>query len=125
MTLGQQIDKLAAIREEKRVLAEKEKVLDAAYSDLEAAILTRLQDEGMDKVTGKKATASVSSTTVANVTDWDSFNAFVKKTGNFQLYQRRVSDPAFRELLEQKGEAAMAKVGLIPFTKIRLNLRAI
>ena len=80
------------------------------------------KEEGMDKATGKKATASISNVTVANVEDWDKFHAFVKKTGYFHLLQRRVSDPGFRELLEQKGAAAMAKVGVVPFVKQNLNL---
>ena len=125
MTLGQQIDKLVAIREEQRALAEKEKALNQQYSELETTILTRLQDEGMNKATGKKATASVRCNVVANVKDWDSFHAFIKKTGFFHLLHRRVSDAAFRELLEQKGEKAMEKVGVIPFSKVTLSLTAL
>jgi hypothetical protein len=36
-----------------------------------------------------------------------------------QLYYRRVSDPAYRELLETKGVVP----GIQPFTKTKLNLR--
>lgn len=122
MTLGQQIDKLQVLREERRVLAEKDKELSKAYNELEAEVLTRLKDEGMDKATGKKATASVSANVVANVQDWDAFHAFIKKNNFFHLLHRRVSDPAFREILEQKGEKALAKAGVAPFTKITLRL---
>ena len=44
---------------------------------------------------------------------------------NPQLVQRRASDPAFRELFEQKGEKYMAKFGMTPFVKRKLNLRSI
>ena len=120
--LGKLIDQLNDAREAKRKHAEVEKVLNAAYSEIEQTVLARLAAEGMDKATGKKATASISNVTVANVEDWDKFHAFVKKTGYFHLLQRRVSDPGFRELLEQKGAAAMAKVGVVPFVKQNLNL---
>ena len=120
--LGKLIDQLNDAREAKRKHAEIEKVLNAAYSEIEQSIMARLAAEGMDKATGKKATASISNVTVANVEDWDKFHAFVKKTGYFHLLQRRVSDPGFRELLEQKGSAAMAKVGVVPFVKQNLNL---
>lgn len=120
--LGKLIDQLNDAREAKRKHAEIEKVLNAAYSEIEQSIMARLAAEGMDKATGKKATASISNVTVANVEDWDKFHAFVKKTGYFHLLQRRVSDPGFRELLEQKGAAAMAKVGVVPFVKQNLNL---
>jgi hypothetical protein len=120
--LGKLIDKLNEAREAKRKHAEQEKILNAAYTELEAQILGRLGEEGMNKATGTKATASISQVVVANVEDWEKFHAFVKKTGFFHLLQRRVSDPGFRELLEQKGEAAMAKVGVVPFVKTNLNL---
>lgn len=123
--LGKLIDQLSEAREAKRAHAEQEKVLNKAFSDIEAMVLARLAEEGMDKATGKKATASISKVVVADVEDWDKFHAFVKKTGYFHLLQRRVSDPGFRELLEQKGEAAMAKVGVVPFVKTNLNLTAL
>lgn len=120
--LGKLIDQLNDAREAKRKHAEVEKQLSAAYSEIEQSIVARLAAEGMDKATGKKATASISNVIVANVEDWGKFHAFVKKTGYFHLLQRRVSDPGFRELLEQKGAAAMAKVGVVPFVKVNLNL---
>ena len=120
--LGKLIDKLNEAREAKRKHAEQEKVLNAAYTEIEQEILARLKSEGMNKATGTKATASVSEVVVANVEDWDKFHAFVKKTGFFHLLQRRVSDPSFRELLEMKGEAVMAKAGVVPFVKTNLNL---
>ena len=124
-TLGGLIDKLNDVREEKRKLAEQEKELNARYAEIEEQLLQRLDAEGMDKATGKKATASISKVVVASVTDWEKAYAFIKKTGYFHLLQRRVSDPAFRELLEQKGEAAMKKAGMESFTKTNLNLRSL
>ena len=120
--LGKLIDQLNDARDAKRKHAEQEKVLNATYSEIEQSIMARLAAEGMDKATGKKATASISNVTVANVEDWDKFHAFIKKNNFFHLLQRRVSDPGFRELLEQKGAAAMAKVGVVPFVKQNLNL---
>lgn len=123
--LGTLIDKLEAVREKRRKLAEQDAKLKAEYDELDEEIKMRLAAEGMDKATGKKATVSISDVVVANVKDWDAFHAFIKKTGYFHLLQRRVSDPAFRELLEQKGEKAMAKFGVEPFVKKNLNLRSV
>jgi hypothetical protein len=117
MTLGQLIDQLDTIRERKRKLAEQIKVLEGEYSELEDQVKARLTEEGMDKATGKKATASLSQVVVATVKDWDALCAYVKKTGHFHLFQRRVSDPAFRELVAKKPVP-----GLEPFTKTNLNL---
>ena len=117
MTLGQLIDRLDDTREKKRKLNEEIKKLDAQYGELEEQIKERLAAEGMDKATGKKATVSLSEEVVANVKDWDALCAYVKKTGYFHLFQRRVSNPAFRELAAKKPVP-----GLEPFTKINLRL---
>lgn len=119
-TVGSMIDKLEALREKKRDAAEKLKVAEDAYNALQQTLIERLQTEGMASASGKKATVSLSNTIVANMVDWDSFTAYVKKTGYFHLLQRRVSDPAFRELLEAKGKVP----GLEPFTKVKLNHRS-
>lgn len=115
--VGALIDKLDLLRDKKRKAAEALAVVEAEYNELSTTLIERLQQEGMPKASGKKATVSISNTVVANVDDWDSFTAYVKKTGYFHLIQRRVSDPAYRELLEKKG----AVPGLKPFTKVKLN----
>jgi len=121
-TIGSLIDKLEAVREKKRVLAEQDKVLSAQYAELEATLLQRLDADGTQKASSKKATVSISEVVVANV-DWDLAWPLIAK--NPQLVQRRASDPAFRELFEQKGEKYMAKYGMTPFIKRKLNLRSI
>lgn len=121
-TIGSLIDKLEAVREKKRVLAEQDKVLSVQYAELEATLLQRLDADGTQKASSKKATVSISEIVVANV-DWDLAWPLIAK--NPQLVQRRASDPAFRELFEQKGEKYMAKFGMTPFVKRKLNLRSI
>ena len=118
--LGSLIDKLSGIREKRRKLAEQDKELSSEYSQVEAELLQRLQAEGMDKATGKAATAFISTVVVANVTDWDALYSFIKKKGYFHLLQRRVSDPAFRELQEQLKNGVP---GVEPFVKTNLNIR--
>lgn len=117
MTLGQLIDQLDTVRERKRKLSEQIKTLEGEYSVLEEQVKERLLAEGMDKATGKKATASLTQEVVATVKDWDALCAYVKKSGHFHLLQRRVSNPAFRELAAKKPVP-----GLEPFVKTNLNL---
>lgn len=129
-TLGNLIDKLATVRDKRRKLAEQDKELSAEQEELTQAVLTRLEAEGIDKASGKKATASISRVQVANVNDWEKFHPFIKKTGYFHLLQRRVSDPAYRELLElsasdKKLAKQLADAGVEPFTKVNLNLRVL
>lgn len=121
-TIGSLIDKLAAVREKKRQLTEQEKVLTAQYAELEATLIQRLDADGTQKASSKKATVSISEIVVAEV-NWELAWPLIAK--NPQLVQRRASDPAFRELFEQKGETFMAKYGMTPFVKRKLNLRSL
>lgn len=115
--LGKLIDKLDILRDKKRIAAAALDVVEKEYTALSEQLLDRLKTEGMDRATGKKATISISNVVVANIVDFDALTKYIKRTGYFHLLQRRVSDPAFRELLESKGIVP----GLEPFTKVKLN----
>lgn len=115
--LGKLIDKLDILRDKKRIAAATLDVVEKEYTALSEQLLDRLKTEGMDRATGKKATISISNVVVANIVDFDALTKYIKRTGYFHLLQRRVSDQAFRELLESKGIVP----GLEPFTKVKLN----
>ena len=122
-TIGQMIDRLDELRESKRKLGEQEKVIVDEYKALEQTLIEKLGAEGMEKATGQRASASINKVVVADIVDDKALFAYVKKTGYFHLFQRRISDPAFRELYElSKGKGVP---GLQPFTKINLNLRSL
>lgn len=118
--IGPTIDKLNDLREAKRALEAKIKVIEEEYGVLEEQLLAKFEAEGTDKGSGKNATASVTRSIVGAVSDWDAFNAYVHKNKFYHLYQRRLSDPAIRELFEQGKKIP----GCAPFEKKRLNLRS-
>lgn len=120
-TLGGQIDALNDLREEKRKLDAQLKDVEQRYEAAQQEVMALLEEQGADKATGKKATASITVAVVGNIEDRDALDAFMKKTGNFQLLQNRISLPAMRELLEKKG----AIPGVSVFHKKTLNLRAL
>ena len=97
------------------------KDLDSQLATIEAELMADMEANGVDKMTGKHAGVSITSNTVAHVTDWDEMWKFILKTKNTQLLQRRVSDPAYRELLEMGKKVPGAEA----FTKKRLNLRSL
>lgn len=119
--LGLQIDAIFKLREELRAHQEKEKLITDRISAAELVLMETMEKEGVDKSTGKLATVSISSSITGNVVDWDKFYAYIYKNKFGHLLQRRVSDPAIRELFESKG----AVPGVEPFTKRRLNIRKV
>lgn len=118
-TLGSRIDSLCDLREEKRSLEDQLKVVEESYTKLADELMETLDKQGMAKATGKLATVSISTSVVGQIQDDAAFFAYVKKTGHFHLFQRRLSDASVREILEQKGSIP----GIQPFVKKRLNLR--
>jgi hypothetical protein len=120
-TLGSRIDSLCDLREQKRELEGELKVVEESYTKLADELMETLDAQGMAKATGKTATVSVSSSVVGQIENDAAFFAYVKKSGHFHLFQRRLSDAAVREILEQKGSIP----GIKPFTKKRLNLRTL
>lgn len=121
LPLGTLIDTIWAAREAKRKLEADVKTIEGEIAGLEEILLERMDKEGVDKSTGKKATVSVTSTIKANIVDWDALCKFVKKNDYFHLFHRRVADEAARELFETKGQVP----GLEPFTKRKVNIRTL
>lgn len=120
-SVGSVIDKLWALRERKRMAEETVSKIADEITKLEEIALTRLDAEQVTSAKGAVASLSVTTNVVGNVTDWDEFWKFVIKTKNTHLLQRRISDPAFRELLELGKKVP----GVQPFNKRRLNLRTL
>lgn len=119
-SLGALIDQMWALRENKRELEASIKDLDGKIADIESSLMEQMGSQGVDKMSGALATVSISTNTVAQVEDWEAFWTFIHKKKYGHLLQRRVSDPAYRELLEQ----GVSVPGVSPFSKQRLNLRA-
>ena len=116
-SIGSMIDNLDKIRDKKRGLDEQVKDLEAQYRELTEKILDRMATENMSKASGRRATVSRSETIVGQLEDWEALTKYISRTKNFQLFERRISAAAFRELFEKKGEVP----GVKPFTKVTLK----
>lgn len=120
-TVGAKIDQYWAAREEKRSLEAQIKEVQLKIDDIEASLMEELESQGLEKATGSKASVSVGTSVVADVQDWDAFWVYIFKNKYSHLLQRRVSEPAYRELLD----AGKKVPGVVPFTKRKLNLRSL
>jgi len=121
LTIGNMIDGVHALREEKRALEAQIKAIEGKYTAMEAQIMERFTEQGIDASRGTVASCSISTSVVGESTDWDAFTAFVKKKNYFHLIQRRMSDPALRELWEQN----VAIPGVEKFIRKKLNVRSL
>jgi len=120
VTLGTMVDKWQKAADKKSKLA---KDLKAATSDafkLEAELMEAMDEQDTSITAGSFKKATISESEVANIEDVDALNKFIKRTNSFYLYERRVSQVAFRELLDSRKGKAIP--GLKQFTKRKLGL---
>ena len=120
-TLGAMIDELKALDLQRKELANQDKVLADQYRILEALVMRRLDEEETTMSRGKRASATITETTVAQVKDWDSFYEFVTENDALFLLQRRVANAAYRDLIDA-GETVP---GVVPFVKRALSVRTL
>lgn len=120
---AQPLDVLATqrdeLREAKRALEAQIKALDSQLAENEQAIIEALDTMGVNRASVGKLSMSISETTVGNVQDWDKVYEFIHENNAFHLLQRRLSNSAYKELLDL-GEAPE---GIEPFVKRSLNFR--
>ncbi len=95
-TMGACADLLFTTREARLKLQKEVDELAKTEAAVREHIINNLPktDTG---ASGKLARVSVVTKQVPQVKDWDKFYAFVKKTGQFDLVQRRLADTAIRE----------------------------
>jgi hypothetical protein len=120
-SLGEISDELHLDREKIRSVSKQLKELEKAYAEKVEKALQRMQDDGVQRVTGAHATMSLSVNTVPNIEDWDKFYRYVKKNDAFHLLERRPAAKAWREEVEnRRGKLVPGTKG---FEKVTLLLR--
>lgn len=120
-TLNDLIAEKKAIKDEMTALNAQLKDLRAQESDVDVALLKKLDAEGLSRTATEVASVSINEETVPDVADWDALYAHIIATNDFSLLQRRVSSTAYRELLKL-GENVP---GLQPRDIRRINFRTL
>ena len=119
--LGSKIDSLFLLREQKRGFEDLAKSMQAKITELEDALIEQMDEEGVTKSTGTKASVSITTAIKPNVESWDTFYQYIHKNKRYDLLERRPSVLACRELFETKGKIP----GCMPVTLRKLNLRTL
>ena len=118
-TIGSKIDDMHDLREAKRGLEKQIELLDKRYHSAEIELMEQMDKEGLDKSSGRVASASIAETVKPNVTEWETFYKYIYRHKAFFLLERRPSVTACREVFETKGKLP----GVVPFVKRVVYLR--
>lgn len=119
LTMAQIVEKMVAIREERRRISSRDKELVDEWRSLEFEAIKRLDDQGMDKASSGDGTISINETVLPQVVDWDEFYAYIVENDAFHMLQKRPAAAAFREMHES-GEKVN---GVEPYTQRSIGLR--
>lgn len=120
--IGTLIDEMHDIRERRRELAKEEKQLGQEYEALQASLIASLEATGMTSGASDIASASIKTTNVANVQDWEVFHKWLRKTNRLYMLERRPAQAAFREYVEN-SRGHKPPPGVVTFEKTTISLR--
>lgn len=95
------VEKFIQLRDKKSKLKADYEASVAPLTELqdkiEALLLQRFQEMGVESIRTQAGTAYTTVRTSATVADWDAFLAFVKSSDSFEMIERRVSKTAVEQ----------------------------
>lgn len=99
-TLGECADALYTARQNRLALQRQIDEMGAYETALREHIINTLPKSKQEGAQGSLARVTVVRKEVPQVKDWTAFQAFIKKTGAWELMQRRPSEAALKERLD-------------------------
>jgi hypothetical protein len=102
MNSDELITELKKTKDQIRDLNNEVKELKGREDELARSLMTEMDKTGLKRMANDLATVSVATEIVPDPTDWDLFYQYIKDTGQFELLHKRISLPAFRELLQSQ-----------------------
>jgi hypothetical protein len=91
------VDKLYTTRDERYRLQKLATELKKDETALRAHILAELAKQKSSGIAGKVARVAIRPKTRVVANDWDALYKYVKRSGSFELLQRRLNDTAIKE----------------------------
>lgn len=123
LAIGVQIDALFDLREKKRALEEQIKDLNVLIEQKEGVLYETMDLEETTKGAGRKASISLGTSLVPQITDWDEYWKYIRRNNAFELLERRPAVAAWREHASRRKDGMVP--GTVPFEKRKLTLRAL
>ena len=122
MSVQSKIDEIYRL---KQVIKAKEEEVAAVRSQvnaLETEVISYLQEQGLKGTKSESVSVSISTTVRASFADYEKAIQWIKRHGAWQLFERRISATAYKELREELGKPIP---GLQEYEQARLNVRKV
>jgi hypothetical protein len=119
-TFGACADLLYETREKRLAVSKQVEALEKEESEIRAYLIDNLPNADTGAA-GKLARVERYTKVVPKAEDWEKVYGWVKKTGRFDLLQRRLNDKAVAEMWENKKTVP----GVEPFTVVAISLKKV
>ena len=119
--LGACADRLFQVREQRLAIQKQVEQLAAEESAIKEHIINTLPKSEASGVAGRVARVSVVTKVVPQVKDWEAFHKYVKRTGSFELMQRRLADAAIKE----RWDAGKEVPGVEHFNAVTVSINKV
>jgi hypothetical protein len=98
LNISQLIDEFVELKRQRTALAADDKILSGRQQVLEADIMQKMAEAGTFRAASEHGhTCNLTKKTHPAIVDWNEFYKFVAESGSFDLLQKRLSAPAFRD----------------------------
>lgn len=119
MTIRELVEQVKQADEALAKANEAARLASQALDERKEALLAAMQQEGIDSAKVDGFSATIRPKRRFGSSDWDKFYAFLKRSGDFQLLERRLSTKACDELLERRNGKEIPGVSLFEYQALQ------
>lgn len=102
-TLRDLIDAVETAQQERDLAGEQMRLADERLNLAKDVLIQAMQEQGTETVSSPSVVYSIKTKNRPRIVDYDAFTKFVLRSGNIQLFQRRLMEKAFDEITEERG----------------------
>ena len=117
--IGPKADEYSTVREARLAAEKYAEVIKKRETELYDSIMGALDESTESGGVGKLYSVQRVEKDRNNVEDWEKLHAYIQQSGDFNLLQKRLSDKAVNELLEDGKEVPGVKVTQVPTLSFR------
>lgn len=112
-----------ALKQKRDALNDLVKQVKAVLAKIEEEAKVKYEKEGIEGARGENATAFIQELDHYSIEDRSKLDAYVKRTGNFELFQNRLSSAAVEEIQANNGRFKIESAGISMYTSKHYRTR--
>jgi len=112
-----------ALKQKRDALSSLEDGIKAIMAQIEEEAKAKYEKEGIEGARGENATAFIQELDHYGIDDRRKLDAYVKRTGNFELFQNRVSGAAVEEIQANNKRFKIKSAGISLYTSTHFRTR--